>query len=277
MSLETLETAPQVADFTPLSEYTSQTPGSFFGGKAVLHLYAPASILKIPSEQFSAQHDFQRLSSTAPSAVEGQMHLSGIDVWVTSRQVLLWASEVGAGLKIEYPSITVTAQDGEDVLLEVNLSDGDTADEDIQFVQLRILAREVLHHAGAAQAQAGEDGAANGTTAAGQNEASTALFKAISDCQELNPDPPQAGDEDGGEGGFDPTAPGATGWITSENMGDFMDENGEFRMPEGMTVIGGEEDEQVEGLGEGAGRTRTAAERDTEDGAEEEGKWQRTG
>lgn len=100
-----------------------------------------------------------------------------------------------------------------------------------------------------------------------------ALFKAIADCQELNPDPP---DGDGEDGEFDETAPGATGWITSENMGDFMDENGEFKMPEEITVIGGPY--EVPGaLGEGAGHTRSAAEIDAEDGAGEDGKWQRTG
>ena len=66
---------------------------------------------------------------------------------------------------------------------------------------------------------------------------SQALFKAISDCQELNPDPPEDGDE------VDETAPGATGWITSENMQDFLDENGELRVPEGVPVIGEEQEE----------------------------------
>ncbi|CZT21552.1 uncharacterized protein RCC_07415 [Ramularia collo-cygni] len=277
MSLETIETAPLIEDFTPLSEYTSQTPGSFFGGQPVLHLHAPDSTIKIPQDQFEAQSDFQQLSGgTTPSASSnGDIHLSGVDVWVTSRHVLLFAPAHSSGLQISYPTITVTAQDGQDVLLELNLSDIDTADEDIQFVQIRITAGTVQHHAAAAT-QA-EGGASNGT--ADQNNSSDALFRAISDCQELNPDPPQHGEE-GEDGGFDETAPGATGWITSENMGDFMDENGNFRMPEGMTVIGGEDDDQgAEPLGEGAGRTRTAAELDTADGAgeEDEKKWQRTG
>lgn len=161
----------------------------------------------------------------------------------------------------------MTAQDGTEVLLELNLSDPDTPDEDIQFVQLRILP-------GIIQSQAPSEehaGGANGTTS--HNDSATALFKAISDCQELNPDPEE--DEDEAEG----MQPGAGGWITNENMGDFMDENGNFRMPEGMTVVGGEEEEGAEALGEGAGRTRTAAELDAEDGAadEDDSKWQRTG
>jgi len=87
-------------------------------------------------------------------------------------------------------------------------------------------------------------------------------------------------------GGFDETAPGATGWITSENMADFVDEEGNFRMPEGGMVIGGEDEMDGDGeeggagsLGAGAGRRRGAdALVDAEDGAvEDEAKWQRTG
>ena len=61
-----------------------------------------------------------------------------------------------------------------------------------------------------------------------------------------------------------------------------MDEDGNLRMPEGVTVIGGEDEEdeedeeEVAGLGAGAGRRRGVDEVDG--GAEdEEGKWRRTG
>jgi nucleotide-sensitive chloride channel 1A len=283
MALELLDATPVLDDFTPLSEYSSQTPGSFFGGKAVLHLHAPNSTIKIPIDQFNAQPDFQRLyGGTAPAAgSDNHAHLSGVDVWVTSRHVLLFAPAHSAGLQVSYPTITITAQVGQDVLLELNLSDNDTADEDIQFVQVLVTAGTVQHHAVAAQEHA-EGGALNENGTTSHNDASTALFKAISDCQELNPDPPQPGEEgENGEAGFDETAPGATGWITSENMADFMDESGNFRMPEGMTVIGGEDEEgtPAETLGAGAGRTRTADELDAENGAgeDDDNKWQRTG
>jgi len=55
-----------------------------------------------------------------------------------------------------------------------------------------------------------------------------------------------------------------------------MDENGEFKMPEGVTFIDGAEGES-RALGEGAGRTRSATEFDAENGGAEDGKWQRTG
>ena len=148
----------------------------------------------------------------------------------------------------------------------------DTADEDLVFIQLRITPTTIEHHE-PSTADNQQPQQQNGNTVSPV----VALFKAISECQELNPDP----QEDDDERGFDETAPGATGWITSENMQDFIDENGEFRMPEGATVIG-EEDDVVESghqdsLGEGAGRTRTAAEVEAVDGAaEDETKWQRT-
>jgi nucleotide-sensitive chloride channel 1A len=91
---------------------------------------------------------------------------------------------------------------------------------------------------------------------------------------------------------FDETAPGATGWITSENMADFMDEDGNFRMPTGATVIGGDDeagtyddaDGDVGGNVGGAGsvRRRDEAGLDGEGGAagagsgDGESKWQRT-
>ena len=112
-----------------------------------------------------------------------------------------------------------------------------------------------------------EQAGANGS---GSEDTATELYKAIGDCQELNPDP---NPDDSEDEGFDETAPGATGWITSENMQDFVDEDGNFRMPEGGTVIGGD-GEDGEALGQGAGRVRRASEVDGEQ--EAEGKWQRT-
>jgi nucleotide-sensitive chloride channel 1A len=168
----------------------------------------------------------------------------------------------------------MNAQDGRDILLELNLSDADTADEDIQCLSLRIHASKIENNVSAADHLGAT---ANGTTS--HNDVAAALFQAISDCQELNPDPPGPGDE--GEDGvpaFDETAPGATGWITSENMADFMDEDGNFRIPEGVTVIGDEES-GPQTLGEGAGRTRTAAEAEVGNEAADdadETKWQRT-
>ena len=160
------------------------------------------------------------------------------------------------------------AQVGSAVLLELNLSDSNvTADEDIEHLQLRITPATIISPASVADSQT------NGNSA----DPSFALYMAVGDCQELNPDPAEDDSEDEGQG-FDETAPGATGWITSENLHEYTDADGNFKMPEGITIIGDEGEEGGEQLGEGAGRVRRADEVDGgEEGADGESKWQKTG
>lgn len=98
---------------------------------------------------------------------------------------------------------------------------------------------------------------ANGTETA--NPAKL-IFEALSACADLHPDPESGEEEE------EDTAPGAGGWITSENMDQFVDADGNF--------IGGG------ALGTGAGTVRTRDE-EMED-AEDDGpdvddtKWRRT-
>lgn len=99
-------------------------------------------------------------------------------------------------------------------------------------------------------------------------DAAEKLFAAVSNCADLHPDP----DEDDDQEQEQEPEPGTGGWITSENIQDFMDENGEFRMPEGGI------------LGAGAGTVRTADQfEDADAGDEVNGedatdatKWRRT-
>jgi chloride channel, nucleotide-sensitive, 1A len=116
-----------------------------------------------------------------------------------------------------------------------------------------------------------------------------AMFTALSNCSNLHPDP--ANDEDGaaalegsalfqagmiapgdGSGGLPPPMPGSDGWITAENMGEYLDEEGNW--------IGGEEAGQEEALGVGAGSVRQREDdRDQqipENGSSADTKW-RTG
>ena len=261
MSLTSTTSAPAIEDYTPLSEHEEQTPTSFFGAKPVLHLHTQKATIQISKTDLESQPALAELHEGSSDTDEAR--IPDIDVWVTSRNLILFLPSKSRGAQLSYQAIVVHAQEGEAVLLGLNLSDSNTADEDMVFIQLRIFPSSDKDE---------EPQQPNGHASSSPAQA---LFKAISSCQELNPDPPEDGDSDG-EGGpaFDETAPGATGWITSENMHEFVGEDGEFRMPEGMAVIGGEED--GEGLGEGAGRTRTAAETDGENEAEE-AKWQRTG
>ena len=88
MSLSTITTAPTAEDFTPLSEHNEQTPGTFFGGKAVLHLQAPASKLQISKDDLEANEAVKALVATTDDAAvgaDGFVAIQDIDVWVTSR------------------------------------------------------------------------------------------------------------------------------------------------------------------------------------------------
>jgi nucleotide-sensitive chloride channel 1A len=91
------------------------------------------------------------------------------------------------------------------------------------------------------------------------------IYGAMNICADLHPD---ADSDDDGEDMLDESAPGATGWITAENMGDFTDADGNFT----GTVIGGED------LGPGAGtvRPREDAEDDANGVNGHEGKYYRT-
>jgi nucleotide-sensitive chloride channel 1A len=92
----------------------------------------------------------------------------------------------------------------------------------------------------------------------------TLLFDALSACANLHPDPASPGSDEEDE----EPAPGAGGWITAENMADFMDADGNF--------IG------ISPLGPGAGvihaRPGEDDEREPINGHEdsEDLKWQRT-
>lgn len=167
------------------------------------------------------------------------------------------------------------AQVGAAVLLELNLSDSNvTADEDIEHLQIRLTPAPIVAPSAATESQSNGNGK-------GASDPSFALYMAIGDCQELNPDPAEDDSDEegyGGEPAFDETAPGATGWITSENIHEYTDADGNFKMPEGITVIGGEDENDVVPLGEGAGRVRRAEEfDDAEEGADADPKWQKTG
>ncbi len=79
------------------------------------------------------------------------------------------------------------------------------------------------------------------------------IFTAMNTCADLHPDPNMSGDED--DDILDESAPGAAGWITADNMDEYLDEDGNFK----GTIIGGEE------LGPGAGTVRPRDNADEEE------------
>ena len=97
MSLTTITTSPTVDDFTALSEHHEQTPGSFFAGKPVLHLQAPAAKLQVSKEELEANEAVKALVATTDDAAvdsEGLVEIQDIDVWVTSRYARIALSSV---------------------------------------------------------------------------------------------------------------------------------------------------------------------------------------
>lgn len=89
MALDVLQDLPALEDFTLLSQHQQQTPGSFFGGKPVLHLRCPLASIKISREDLELQPAFASLryeeASGEDSAGEEQVVIEDIDVWVSSR------------------------------------------------------------------------------------------------------------------------------------------------------------------------------------------------
>lgn len=83
MAYEIITRAPEADDFTPLSEHQEQTPGTFFGSRAVLHLRSPNAKVKISRDELAAHSDFGCLGDG--TEVDDRMEIPGVDVWVTSR------------------------------------------------------------------------------------------------------------------------------------------------------------------------------------------------
>ena len=90
MAYNVITAAPNVADFTPLSEHQEQTPQTFFGAsKAVLHLHCPNVKVAVSKTDLASQPDFAALQAQGAAGSSGDddavVEISDIDVWATSR------------------------------------------------------------------------------------------------------------------------------------------------------------------------------------------------
>jgi nucleotide-sensitive chloride channel 1A len=138
------------------------------------------------------------------------------------------------------------------VFLQINIHDPETtnSDDEIHTLDLTIHVTETV--IGAPELVTGEQSDTPPPV--------KALFEALSACADLHPDPNE--DESAEEADIQP---GAGGWITAENMDDFLDADGNFVTPTA--------------LGPGAGTVRTREDAD-ENGVngddEDDSKWQRT-
>ncbi|QDS68740.1 hypothetical protein FKW77_004605 [Venturia effusa] len=257
-SLVKITEAPNREDFAPL--VLDETPTTFFGSKPVLHYHSANATIVVSKSQYD-EYDILQDLQTAPAtnggipngdSAGGSVTILGVDAWVTSKDFTLFSPSTGKGISIPYPSIGLHALGTYDskaaVILQLNLHDADTAnsDDDFETLDLNLIPTE-------SPPSNGIDEAPN---------PAKSIFEALSACADLHPDP--ASDEEGEEEEGGDTAPGAGGWITSENMEQFLDADGNF--------IGG-----GGGLGAGAGTVRTRDE-DMEDveGDGLETKWSRT-
>jgi nucleotide-sensitive chloride channel 1A len=190
------------------------------------------------------------------------------------RNVILFSVSASKGVSIDYPSIALHAigsQDGQAaVYLQLDLHDKELTndDDDIQTLTLHLTPQdEPLAEDSAPTNGHSESAETTNGASVTNNSAAKALFEALSACADLNPDPMDEDDEDGE--GVEMPEPGAGGWITSENMHEFMDENGNWTGPE------------IPVLGAGAGQVRTrdeaAGEQEGVGDEDEETKWRRTG
>ncbi len=84
MAYEVIHTAPQTSDFTALSDHQDHTPGTFFGGKPVLHLHCTNAKLQMTQLELANNSDFAALSDCSNGWKEAA-EITGMEFWITSR------------------------------------------------------------------------------------------------------------------------------------------------------------------------------------------------
>jgi nucleotide-sensitive chloride channel 1A len=208
-------------------------------------------------------------------------------------KLFLYSNTASAGVSIPYPSISLhaiqslpqpTTDERQGLymqLLSTEEADGNGEDTEPDSISVTIIPTASAPPAAATETDPAEDKP--------EQTPVLAMFTALSNCSNLHPDP--IDEEDDGEqsrlfqaglalpgmsdGGLPPAMPGSGGWITAENMHEFVDADGNW--------IETEETEETETgeLGPGAGTVRPRQEEETTNGhagddAADETKWQRT-
>ncbi|KAI2470830.1 hypothetical protein F4781DRAFT_159329 [Annulohypoxylon bovei var. microspora] len=224
----------------------------------------------------------------------GGQHLreEKVEAFVASNKLTLFSHKSGTGIEIPYPAITLHAiknfrhvgkpDDVSSKFIGVYMQlefpgSGDEDDEGFDPIELTLIPYKAVPK---------EQSSTETLTVDPLNsERANALFNQVSACSNLHPDPQDDEDEGEGEDSFDrivfegnaegdaieglpgafrgdvngglpPPMPGSSGWITSENVNQYFDEEGNWI---GQNGVNGE-------LGDGAGRVRGRDEVE-EDGA----------
>ncbi|KAK3370355.1 regulator of volume decrease after cellular swelling-domain-containing protein [Podospora didyma] len=306
---ETIRSPPSLSEFKTLAEHLEQTPETFYGGKPVLYYHATGAKAWVPKSQRGNLPFFPADLSSAPTEPESlaleKLTLDEspdenveqkVDLYVSSKTLTIFCPATESGLSIPYPLVSIhavkTYSQGEHkvptVYLQLELSDGGANDDDFDTVELTLIPSPSSSSADSTPI------AADTTTTGGDSTLPreiSALFNAISECSNLNPDP-EASDEEEEEddriifeadhqaiegfsgvfagardGGLPAAMPGSSGWITAENVGEFFDADGNW--------IGGEEGVSRE-LGDGAGVVHGRDDDMNGHGTDEEGDLKRT-
>ncbi|KAI4173435.1 MAG: hypothetical protein LQ343_002968 [Gyalolechia ehrenbergii] len=308
--MEVLHTAPSESQFTPLSIHQSQTPSSFYTGPPVLHHFSPSSTLCINSTDLQnapafstlASHTKQQANGSTPAPAdtssedEGhEVRIQNVDIWVTSEKFLLFSPALLTGVSIPYPSISLHAiqrSPQPSLLLQLLSNTGPQFDDHDPEGTISLT---IVPKPGVPQTRTQESGEQDLAPSAPSERIENlhadpvdALFSALSACADLHPDAASDSDiniDDEAANnadqeplytqidGLPPPMPGSGGWITAENIGEFFDEEGNFRgggrLGEGAGVVRGREEEDEMGDVDGNGVDG--------DGEGEETKWRRTG
>jgi nucleotide-sensitive chloride channel 1A len=234
---------------------------------------ALAPLLEASAPQPDHDPEASTTNGTSNGDVAGKQRVVfELDVYVTSDKLLLYQSGANVGLSIPYPSISLHAiqsvpspgpgeQQGLYMQVLIKSPEAGEGDEP-ESISITIVPT--------ASAPPQITSTGTGTTETGlegedekEQTPALAMFNALSACSNLHPDPVEPGDYDENEdtgadgsrlfraglafpgasdGGLPPAMPGSGGWITAENMHEFVDEEGNW--------IGGDDQEEGEGEGE---------------------------
>ncbi|KAF2734319.1 hypothetical protein EJ04DRAFT_552741 [Polyplosphaeria fusca] len=252
MAFHLLSTAPTDEDYTPLAQHQEQTPLTFFGGRPILYERASGLTLVVPKDKLDSDAAIAKFSFVE----EGDNALvKDVDMWVNSENLAFFQSGPNStGVAIPFPSIALHAtmkwkDQIEALYMNLSLNDAEQVNDEDDILMLDIIVLPPKYDT------------------VPEPECIKAIYTAMNTCADLHPDPngSDVAEEE------DMSAPGATGWITAENMDQYADEDGNFYI--GGGEAGGEE------LGPGAGTVRPREDGDETNGVngvDHEQKHQRT-
>lgn len=97
MALSTIRTEPALEQYTSLDEHQAQTPGTFFGGKPVLHYHGSDASLCLDMEQLNSIPELSPLKLSTPAQAppaangegDGMKALINVDIWASSEYIRL--------------------------------------------------------------------------------------------------------------------------------------------------------------------------------------------